>query len=147
MITASHCTRAGWSTAGPPGRGNGATVAQEQCKNTYQNGRLMSWEYRGNQRYYYRKTKIGGQIQTEYIGGGQVAEFIAKQDEHDRQRREMEAAECQALLADERETVEMLAEVDDLLRTLTTGVMLANGFHTHRRQWRKMSQNVRKDVP
>ena len=122
-------------------RGMRARVAQEQC--TKLDG-AMSWEYRGNNRYYYRKTKVDGQIITEYIGAGTVADLIARQDEIDRQRRALAAAEWQAIVEDETETAAKLAAVDDLVKTLTAGVLLANGYHTHRRQWRKLSDIDRK---
>lgn len=104
----------------------------------------MSWETRGNNRYYYRRRKVGGQIETEYIGNGFVADFIARQDEIDRQRRAAAAAEWQALEEDETETAAAIAAVDDLVKTLTAGVLLANDYHTHRRQWRKLSDFGRK---
>lgn len=100
---------------------------------------VMSWETRGNQRYYYRRQRVGGQVIAEYLGNGLAAELTAVGDEADRERRAMEAAEWRDLLNDDRQTADQLAEVDDLVRALTAGVMLANGYHTHRRQWRKMS--------
>jgi hypothetical protein len=30
-----------------------------------------------------------------------------------------------------------LSEVDDMVRTMTAAVLIAEGFHTHRRQWRR----------
>lgn len=107
----------------------------------------MSWETRGNNRYYYRRRRVGGQIVTEYLGNGWSAELTAAQDEADRQRRAAAAAEWQALVEDERQTLATLATVDDLVGALTAGVLLANGYHTHRRQWRKMSEFGRKNVP
>lgn len=104
----------------------------------------MSWETRGNNRYYYRRRKVGGQIETEYIGSGTVADFIARQDETDRIRRAAAAAEWQAIVSEDTETAAIVAKVDDLVKTLTAGVLLANDYHTHRRQWRKMSEFVRK---
>lgn len=104
----------------------------------------MSWEYRGNNRYYYRRRKVGGQIVWEYLGNGLAAEMAAEMDDTDRQQRQTAAAEWQAMVDDERQTVDQLAKVEDLVQTLTAGVMLANGFHTHRRQWRKMSDYDRK---
>ncbi len=107
----------------------------------------MSWETRGNNRYYYRRRKVGGQMVTEYYGNGLVADLIAREDEIDRQRRAAAAAEWQAMVEDETETAAKLAAVDDLVKTLTAGVLIANGYHTHRRQWRKMSDFVRNNVP
>ena len=102
----------------------------------------MSWETRGNNRYYYRRRKVDGQIQAEYIGSGTVADFIARQDEIDRRRRAAAAAEWQAMVDEDNETAAMVEHVDDLVKTLTAGVLLANGYHTHRRQWRKLAGKV-----
>lgn len=107
----------------------------------------MSWETRGNNRYYYRRRRVGGQTVAEYLGNDWLAEIAAAQDEADRQARAAAAAEWQALVEDERQTAATLATVDDLVGALTAGVLLANGYHTHRRQWRKMSDFVRKNVP
>lgn len=97
----------------------------------------MSWETRGNNRYYYRRRKVGGRVVTEYIGAGDVAEALAGLDELDRQRRQLDAAEWQAFVEDERRTSAALAEVDELVRSAVAAVLIINGYHTHRRQWRR----------
>lgn len=98
----------------------------------------MSWETRGNNRYYYRRRKVGGQMVTEYIGAGGVAEAMAELDDIERQERQHAAAEWRAMVDDDRRQVATLAELDDLIRSAVAGVLIANGYHTHRRQWRKM---------
>jgi len=125
--------RAGWSDLRPSG---GAWVEglHKKCD--------MSWEYRGNQRYYYRRRKVGGQMVTEYIGNGAVADLIARQDEIDRQRRAAAAAEWQAMVDEDNELAETIAAAGDLVNALTAGVLLASGYHTHRRQWRKLAGKV-----
>ena len=97
----------------------------------------MSWETRGNNRYYYRRRKVNGRVVAEYIGAGYVAEALAKCDELDRQRRQLEAAEWRATVEADRRQEKMLAEIDTLVRAAVAGVLIANGYHTHRRQWRK----------
>ena len=97
----------------------------------------MSWETRGNNRYYYRRRKIGGRVVAEYIGAGGVAELLAKSDELARQRRQLEAAEWRSIVEADRRQERTLAEIDTLVRATVAGVLIANGYHTHRRQWRK----------
>lgn len=98
----------------------------------------MSWETRGNNRYYYRRRKVDGRVISEYLGAGDVAEALAGLDELDRQERQRAAAEWRALVDTDRRQVATLAELDDLVRSAVAGVLIANGYHTHKGQWRKM---------
>ena len=97
----------------------------------------MSWEKRGDNRYYYRRRKVNGRVIAEYIGTGDMAEAIARADEHDRRRRQRAAAEFHALAEGERRQGVTLAEVNELGRSAVAGVLIANGYHMHKRQWRK----------
>ncbi len=98
----------------------------------------MSWETRGNNRYYYRRRKVCGRVEAEYIGAGALAEAWAELDAIDRQERQRATDEWRAAVAADRQSVAALTEVDDLVSSAVTAVMLANGYHTHNRQWRKM---------
>ncbi len=98
----------------------------------------MSWETRGNQRYYYRRRKVGGRVIAEYIGAGYAAEALAVLDDFDRQQRQQAAADWRATIKADRRTAAALADVDDLVKSAVAAVLIANGYHTHRRQWRKM---------
>lgn len=100
----------------------------------------MSWETRGNNRYYYRRRKVRGRVVAEYIGAGALADAVAGLDEQQRRERQRAAAELRAIIEGDNRTVAALAEIDELVRTATTAVLIANGYHTHRRQWRKMSR-------
>lgn len=97
----------------------------------------MSWEKRGDNRYYYRRRKVNGRVIAEYIGAGDMAEAIARADEHDRRRRQRAAAEFHALVEEDRRQGVTLAEVNELVRSAVAGVLIANGYHMHKRQWRK----------
>lgn len=97
----------------------------------------MSWETRGNNRYYYKRRKVGGRVVAEYIGGGYLAEALAGLDEHERHERQRAAAEWRAVVDADCRQVAALAELDDLVRSAVAGVLIANGYHTHKRQWRK----------
>lgn len=100
----------------------------------------MGWETRGNGRYYYRKVRRGGRVTSEYIGGGYMAEALAGLDEFARQQRELDAAVWGATVADDQRHADELAAVDALVKSAVAAVLLANGYHTHRRQWRKVAR-------
>lgn len=97
----------------------------------------MSWETRGNGTYYYRKTRRGGRVVSEYIGAGYVAEALAGLDEIERHERQRAADEWRAVVESDRQQAEALAEIDQLVKSAVAAVLIANGYHTHKRQWRK----------
>ena len=97
----------------------------------------MGWETRGNGRYYYRKTRRGGRVRSEYLGAGLVAELLAEADDLSRQRRQLEDEARRAEVDAERRTAAALAEVDRMVQTMTAAALIAAGYHTHRRQWRR----------
>lgn len=97
----------------------------------------MGWETRGNGSYYYRKVRDGGRVRSEYLGAGVVAELLAEVDDLDRQRRQLDAEEWQDVIDAERRHDSALAEVDDMVRTMSAAVLIAAGLHTHGRQWRR----------
>lgn len=75
---------------------------------------------------------------SEYIGAGYVAEALAGIDELGALQRESDAAAWRATVEDERRRAGDLAAVDALVKSAVAAVLIANGYHTHRRQWRKM---------
>lgn len=97
----------------------------------------MAWERRQGKKYYYRKRRIDGRVQSEYCGRGPLAEAAAALDELKRQAREEE----RELFRQERERQRAIdQEVDRvcrLIQNLTYGTLLVHGFHTHKGQWRK----------
>ncbi len=97
----------------------------------------MGWETRANGRFYYRKRRVNGRVISEYVGNGDVAEALAMLDEHDRQHRQRAAAEWRAIVDADRRHDDDLAAVDALVKSAVAAVMLANGYHTHKRQWRR----------
>lgn len=97
----------------------------------------MSWETRGNNRYYYRRRKVAGRVIGEYVGAGYLAEVMAAEDEAARQARQAAAAEWRSIVEADRRQEKALAEVDSLVGAAIAAVMIANGYHMHKRQWRK----------
>jgi hypothetical protein len=97
----------------------------------------MGWEKRGNGLYYYRKRREGRRVISEYIGHGELAEAIATLDALDRERRELEREGWRL----EKETILSIAragtEAQEVILTLTRAWLLAQGYHTHKGQWRR----------
>ena len=100
----------------------------------------MGWEARGNGRYYYRKVREGGRVRSEYGGAGVVAEAMAEIDDIGRETAAQERAAWAATVQAERRRGAALAEAEAVARALTTAVLIAEGYHTHRRQWRRVKQ-------
>lgn len=97
----------------------------------------MGWERRGNNRYYYRKRWVNGQAEGEYIGSGHAAEVLAELDARDRQERQRAASEWQAVVKVDRRSVAAMVELDEMVRSAVAAVLIVNGYHHHKRQWRK----------
>lgn len=97
----------------------------------------MGWETRGSGTYYYRKVRDGGRVRSEYVGTGLVAEILAEADALGRHDAERQRQAWQAQVDAERRTAAALAEVDRMVQGMTAAVLIAAGYHTHRRQWRR----------
>jgi len=93
----------------------------------------MGWEQRHGKRYYYRKRRKGGRVISEYIGAGRRAEQIAARDEQAQTQRGKEWAR----LAEHKRVEETLRQLETLTAALTRATLLAEGYHTHRGEWRK----------
>lgn len=97
----------------------------------------MGWETRGNGSYYYRKVRDGSRVRSEYVGAGLVAEAMAEIDDIGRFSDAHERATWAATVQAERRRAAFVAEAEEVARALTTAVLIATGYHTHRRQWRR----------
>ena len=93
----------------------------------------MSWERRGNRRYYYRKRREGDRVFSEYVGAGDLAETAATLDALEREFRRAERQRREELRALDAQ----IDEVCDLIRALTYAALLVSGYHTHKGQWRR----------
>ena len=96
----------------------------------------MGWEDRNGRSYYYRKERDGSRVKSVYVGRGETAGLIAQFEALQSDERE----ENLALARLERERVEEQdAELDalaEMMDAVAAGVLLAAGYHTHKRQWR-----------
>jgi hypothetical protein len=95
----------------------------------------MAWD---KGRYYTRSRKVGGRVVREYVGKGIIGQLAARLDESEREKRAAERAEQQAR-RDELDALDApLRELDKLTDVLVRAVLLASGYHRHKRgEWRK----------
>jgi len=101
----------------------------------------MGLEIRGNSHYYYEKERNGDKVRSVYAGKGETALILNQmrlwkklEDDEEKQRKSSERLrERQA----ENELENILESIADLSKVLTDAFFLTNGFHQHKRQWRK----------
>jgi len=96
----------------------------------------MGWEARNGRRYYYRKERDGGKVRSVYVGGGETASLIAQLDAIENDEREGERALARIERERWQEQEAQLDALGELMDAVATGVLLAAGYHTHKRQWR-----------
>ncbi len=98
----------------------------------------MSWEIRGDRRYYYRARKVGGRVVKEYVGAGLLAELAARQDTRTREARAASARARQAERAGLEAVDGELTDIDDAIETLSRASLVLSGYHRHQRgTWRR----------
>lgn len=100
----------------------------------------MGWEKRGNNRYYYRKTRKRNRIISEYFGCGHLASLAAARDEIVRKRNQetnikkrLEEQQFHNLLTLDQKMQEFEKKTNAILKA----AFLLSGYHTHHREWRK----------
>ena len=99
----------------------------------------MGWETRGGRRYYYRKRRIGGAVRSVYVhefSAGLVEALAAQDRDYAAQVRQAVAAEREEGARDAGACRALRGEVRDLL--------LAAGFHQHKREWRRRRMTMAK---
>jgi hypothetical protein len=98
----------------------------------------MGWETRSNRRYYYIKRRRYGRVVSDYIGSGALAEALASLNELEQKERALERRRWQAERQAELKSDRQLRQIAGLVRDLQAATLVAHGYHTHRRQWRKI---------
>jgi hypothetical protein len=92
----------------------------------------MGWETRGGRQYYYRKQRVGGAVRSIYtpeLSAGLVEALTA----HNRAA----SVELRRAIAAERAEAARVADVCRGLVGAVRELLLAAGFHEHKRQWRR----------
>lgn len=98
----------------------------------------MGWENRNGSLYYYRKERDGGRVRSVYIGRHpDIVAAVEMFAEEDREQRDEQRRADREMFA-ELDRVQAMADqslegADGLLGA----VLVAEGYHQHKGQWRK----------
>lgn len=104
----------------------------------------MGWEQRGADRYYYRKEREGSRVKSIYVGRGEMAHMISQFESSSAELEKLMRAK-KSMEANESENADAaLDRAIDLVRLFTEVSLLEAGFHTHRRQWRRKRNGIRR---
>ena len=110
----------------------------------------MSWEYRGNNKYYYRKKRLGNRIVSEYVGRGEVAELIAATDVMNRNQRKMERKSTDLIIQNLKKTFlysdKIVKEFENKVDTVVKTHLILNGYHQHKGEWRKIRSDQKEKI-
>lgn len=96
----------------------------------------MGWEQRGNHQYYYRKERHGAHVRSVYVGRGQMARMVSEFQTTSGLFDKV-IGRTDSGLEQLKEQDADIAHVCGLIQSITQASLLAAGFHTHKRQWRK----------
>ena len=97
----------------------------------------MTWEQRGNRRYYYRKKRNGSRVTTEYVGTGTVAVLLAEKDRQDREKFLHTRQKWRAQKSEFKNVEQDHEFLMVITRGLVRAIFLTSGYHPHKGQWRK----------
>lgn len=99
----------------------------------------MAWETRkgSSGSYYTRSKRVDGRVVREYIGTGEVALEVAELDAIEREQRQREKATFKVEKEAQSEIDLRIEEESKHISTLTDAILLVNGYHKHKGQWRK----------
>jgi len=87
--------------------------------------------------YWYKSKREGRRVRSVYLGAGDLGALFAELEAEAAQERQ---AEREAFRAEVQRQEAMDRELESLgaaVRALTAAVLLSNGYHTHRGQWRR----------
>jgi hypothetical protein len=104
----------------------------------------VGWEQRkrGATSYYTRSRRVEGKVRRTYVGGGTLGKIAALQDEHERRRREEDAAYWREQKERLKQDAAFLKELEEAAKILTTAHLLAAGYHRHKGSWRLLRERA-----
>jgi len=101
----------------------------------------MGWEERNGSWYYYRKKRINGTVQSEYVGSGPFAEALSRLDQIEQEKRREKAYRRKLKREEMQEEIRMVEEARRVARQVRDAALLASGYHNHKGTWRKRHGN------
>ena len=97
----------------------------------------MAWETRGNNQFYYKKEREGDKVRSIYYGNSEIAELIAQLDQNEKWQKQIAKNKADEEKREFEKVDEMIEEFAELNRMLVDAAYLLNGFHQHKREWRR----------
>jgi len=99
----------------------------------------MAWEKRarGGSYYYTKERGADGRVRSVYVGGGETAMLISHAESFRREEERIKAAMRRAERERESDIDATLDALAALAESVTVAALIASGYHTHKRQWRK----------
>src|SRR6476661_742211 len=97
----------------------------------------MSWESRSNGTYYYRKTRVGTRVVSEYVGTGEIASLAARLDELQARKRLYERFGIHLERAEVTKLYKTLDAVAREVNAVVAAYLVAEGYHAHKGEWRR----------
>ena len=87
--------------------------------------------------YYYRSRREADRVCTDYLGAGMLGRLAAELDEAERAERREERRKCEHEIEFDSRLDKTVQTVTEAIKVLTDAVLLCDGHHTHKGQWRK----------
>ena len=87
--------------------------------------------------YYYRSRRVGSRVLTEYLGAGRQGKLIAQLDAVNQEKRRTQFEQRRRLIDRGRAPDDALDTACEAIQSATQAVLLTEGYHTHKGQWRK----------
>ncbi len=97
----------------------------------------MALEQRGSNFYYYGKERRGGRVCSIYYGSGETAVLMSRLDEARREEAGHKLEVARHELAKLERYDASIEATCRMIDSITEAALLAAGFHTHKRQWRR----------
>mgnify|MGYP006921348498 CR=1 FL=1 len=94
----------------------------------------MGW--RDNQ-YYYRSSRVNGQVKTSYVGTGHTALLMSQLDEHEREQAKLRRRAWKEIQRRESAIDAQIDELGDHIKALVDAHLIISGMHQHKREWRR----------